>query len=455
MVKIEGCKMSDTYQDVIIGAGVAGIVAALLQAKKGRKVLLVEQSDCAGGLLKSFKSDKYVFDYGTHLLSETGLKELDDIIIKDTVENGWNQFDFLKSGHFVNGTLCEKTPVIDSKTLKPEDLMLGAYEFINAANDRKSKYKNLAEQLTSYFGSTFSQKLMIPAVEKLFHTSADLLCQNTHHLFGLSRIQSFNNNSTALLKKVPNFDDVLAFQSHKDGQTGIKYYYPCEGRINLWVESLLKKFAALGGEIRYGQTVSNIRCFKERISSLDVNEVQVKLDKLIWTAPVFFLTRQLALNTGDNSTPLNFLNTFLVHLVVDQAPKTKLFYYTNYQPEFKHFRATLYSNLQQGIFSKGKHHVTVEVFAKSGELNCPLSVAETMQELFKCNILEQSTNVIHSDIQLIKNSFPVLTNQFMLQQKEQVSFIKHNVKNVELFGKARGDIFFMNDVLKDIFLKLN
>lgn len=447
--------MSDTYQDVVIGAGVAGIVAALLQAKKGRKVLLVEQSDSAGGLLKSFKSDEYLFDYGTHMLSETGLKELDDIIINDTVENGWNQFDFLKSGHFVNNTLCEKTQVIDAKTLKPEELILGAYEFINAASDRQSKYKNLAEQLTSYFGSTFSQKLIIPAVEKLFHTPADILCQDTHHLFGLSRIQSFSNSSTTLLKKVSNFDDVLAFQSHKDGQTGLKYYYPCKGGINLWVESLLKKFAALGGEIRYGQTISNIRCFKENVSSLNLNEAQVKLDKLIWTAPVFFLIKLLAPRNKDNITPLTCLNTFLVHLVVDQAPKTDLFYYTNYQPEHKHFRVTLYSNLQQGIRSKSEHRVTVEVFAKNGELNCPFDIAEIMQELFKCNIFEQSTNVLHSDIQLIKNSFPVLTNQFMSRQKEQVSFIKSNVENVELFGKARGDIFFMNDVLKDIFFELN
>ena len=67
----------------VVGAGISGIIAAYFEVKKGHNVTLIESDARAGGLLKSdFQNGKY-FDYGTHILSETGEKELDDLIFSD------------------------------------------------------------------------------------------------------------------------------------------------------------------------------------------------------------------------------------------------------------------------------------------------------------------------------------------------------------------------------------
>ena len=67
----------------VVGAGIAGIIAAYFEVKKGHNVTLIEADARAGGLLKSDLSNGKYFDYGTHILSETGEKELDDLIFSD------------------------------------------------------------------------------------------------------------------------------------------------------------------------------------------------------------------------------------------------------------------------------------------------------------------------------------------------------------------------------------
>ena len=65
---------------VVVGSGIAGITAAYFESKKGNSVTLVDSDEKAGGLLKSdFVNNRY-FDYGTHILAETGIIQLDDFL---------------------------------------------------------------------------------------------------------------------------------------------------------------------------------------------------------------------------------------------------------------------------------------------------------------------------------------------------------------------------------------
>ena len=52
----------------VVGAGIAGIIAAYFEVKKGHNVTLIEADARAGGLLKSDISNGKYFDYGTHIL---------------------------------------------------------------------------------------------------------------------------------------------------------------------------------------------------------------------------------------------------------------------------------------------------------------------------------------------------------------------------------------------------
>ena len=62
-----------TYDCIIIGSGMGGLTAALILAKHGKKVLVLEKNHQIGGALQVFSRDKCVFDTGVHYLG--GLDE--------------------------------------------------------------------------------------------------------------------------------------------------------------------------------------------------------------------------------------------------------------------------------------------------------------------------------------------------------------------------------------------
>lgn len=58
------------YNVIVIGAGIGGLAAGALMARQGRKVLLLEQSDRAGGCCSTFEKDGYHFDLGASIIED-------------------------------------------------------------------------------------------------------------------------------------------------------------------------------------------------------------------------------------------------------------------------------------------------------------------------------------------------------------------------------------------------
>lgn len=65
----------DRYDAIVIGSGLGGISAAALLAKNGRRVLVVEQGDGAGGFAHGFKRGPYTFDSAIRVLAEGEMVE--------------------------------------------------------------------------------------------------------------------------------------------------------------------------------------------------------------------------------------------------------------------------------------------------------------------------------------------------------------------------------------------
>jgi len=71
--------MSD-YDVIVIGAGLGGLTAGSVLAKRGKKVLVLKQSKWVGGCCSTYEIDGYKFDIGASVV------EFVEVINKAVVE---------------------------------------------------------------------------------------------------------------------------------------------------------------------------------------------------------------------------------------------------------------------------------------------------------------------------------------------------------------------------------
>src|SRR5918993_5253338 len=96
----------NSYDAVIIGAGVGGLVCANLLARAGLRVLLVEQHYMVGGYCSTFRRGGYTFDAATHFYPLLGNPEtLTGRLLGELgVTTGWVKMDPVDTFHFPDGS---------------------------------------------------------------------------------------------------------------------------------------------------------------------------------------------------------------------------------------------------------------------------------------------------------------------------------------------------------------
>lgn len=97
--------MKKTYDILIIGSGIGGLVSALILAKEGLKVCVLEKNNQYGGNLQTFSRDKLIFDTGVHYLGGLSkgqnlhqffsyLEIMEDLELQKMDENGYDKITF-------------------------------------------------------------------------------------------------------------------------------------------------------------------------------------------------------------------------------------------------------------------------------------------------------------------------------------------------------------------------
>lgn len=121
--------MKHSFDSIIIGSGLGGLVTAVILAKAGKKVCVLEKNNQFGGNLQTFVRDKTIMDTGVHYIG--GL---------DVGENLYQYFDYL-------GIMQD---------LKLKRLDQDGYDRISFAGQKVSYphaqgYENFVVQLAVYF----------------------------------------------------------------------------------------------------------------------------------------------------------------------------------------------------------------------------------------------------------------------------------------------------------------
>ncbi|MGU3376633.1 phytoene desaturase family protein [Chryseobacterium sp. M5A1_1a] len=97
--------MKKDYDILVIGSGLGGLVSALILAKEGLKVCVLEKNNQYGGNLQTFSRDKLIFDTGVHYLGGLSkgqnlnrffsyLEIMDDLELQKMDEDGYDRISF-------------------------------------------------------------------------------------------------------------------------------------------------------------------------------------------------------------------------------------------------------------------------------------------------------------------------------------------------------------------------
>ena len=284
---------------MVLGAGPAGVGAALRVARSGLAVTLIERAPTPGGAAGSTVVGGMRVDFGSHRLHRTIepaiLAELRSLLGEDLqlrVRNGRIRLD----GRWI------AFPLRGSDLMRglPPSFAWGAARDAATAWARRPKEDSFAEVLRAGLGRTMCERFYFPYARKLWGVEPS----------ELSGEQARRRVSAASPARV-----IGRLRAGDEKRT---FLYPRRGFGQLW-EAMAEEAAAAGAEVRFGCRVERVHLEADRVTAETSDGETLEAARCWSTIPVTALAR-VAGAPGDvvaAADSLDFRAMLLVYLVLD------------------------------------------------------------------------------------------------------------------------------------------
>ena len=329
--------LRDHYDVIVVGAGLGGMAAAGLLAKRGLSVLMIEQQNKPGGACTSFKREDHIHDVGAAMLYGFGQK-------------GFRPF------HFLLNELEEPIDMISHSTLARmnfegkeiifwPDLQRFIDELIELFPDEKEGIRAFyADLYKMYENIVIKNEVIVPPSEYSPRQGLRRLINDPFSIFKMQKLLS--TSTMDLLKKyfhspeLFNFYDklcsayayttaeetpaVLAATMFIDNHTG-GVYYPAGG-AQMLPNTIEKAFERYGGQALYHQLVDEILIEDGRAYGVRLQDkTEIFADRVIANATVWniygHLVRQQHISPDRLEWAQSLIPTFpsmTLYMVVDR-----------------------------------------------------------------------------------------------------------------------------------------
>ena len=433
-------------QVAVVGGGVAGLLAALLEAKKGHRVVLIERAAELGGLLRSHVLPTgHTVDYGTHFMADTSIDELDELLRGVLQPDDLEEFGPIKAGTFAFGRLNTACASLDIRGLGRElEARIVAETLFRS--DGPTDSPNLAHRIDRVFGPTARTEVFDPILRKLTGVGCEELAPDALKLFSLARLVALEPAAAQRLKATPHGDARFAFHSNAEGRNPSTAYYPRQGGIGRWTRALADAVVRAGVELRLATSVDTlVREAPGRVVLSLSDGTEVECTRLFWSVPLGMLLKAL----GETpAAPPNFRSSLIEHFVFDQPFATDAHYIHTYGPDVRPFRVTLYPNFT--TTSRPGYPCTVETLLDANSAASDRdNLRTTHLELVRMGLVRADARVLYAEGHLERAVFPVLTPAYRRLIETQRIEVDCLLPECTCIGKATGRDFFMVDVLRD------
>lgn len=395
---------------LVVGGGITGIVLSKFLSLKKNEITILESSDRLGGFLKSTKANENSFDLGPHYIRETGEKKIDKILFKK-IKKDWININFLKSGNFFKKKIIEHNQFINIKELTEYKKSLAE---LQKNNYEAKKFKNEYDRCINTFGKIITKKVIEPIMFKYTGLKLSKLTQGLSTKFGLGRVIINNKKLTFKLKKQKKFDDCIAYETHKEGVSAEKNYYPKNGCIDQFIKYFLKKKV----RIILNNTIKKFKIQKKFITEIVLSSGKIiKADKIFWTIPRERFLKIIYKHNIYNRKKKIFWK--FINLISDKKLKSDCYYINIHDPRTNIYRITLYRNLQK---NNKNNRMTIEHVSPK---NMNINLSYIKRYLIKTGLISENQKID------ILNQVTIPIN---LPSKHLETSKDNNIKNLKFIG---------------------
>jgi phytoene dehydrogenase-like protein len=237
-----------SYDAVIIGAGIGGLICANLLVRERLRVLLVEQHYMVGGYCSTFRRKGFTFDAATHFYPLLGNPAtITGKLLRDLgVTNGWVKMDPVDHFHFPDGSSFAVPADFDTYLSKLKR------EFPDEAESLDRFFAVVREVYLSGLLTYFGWR----ETDRLNDYSAMTVRQALDHHFRNPKLKLLLAADCGHWGSPPSrtsfvFDSMLRLSYF------LGNYYPCGGS-QAFADELALRFEELGGHILTSANVNRI-----------------------------------------------------------------------------------------------------------------------------------------------------------------------------------------------------
>ena len=444
---------------VIVGGGIAGLTAGLILCKQGQRPVIIEASDYWGGLLRSEIRPPFgSFDIGSHVISETGINDLDKLLFDHVDVDDYCLHESLPNGTFFKGVSSD-SGFIDTRALSPELYELGLSDFLQTQPRTFNLDQTALDVAQQRFGKTFTEYIIAPVLKRLFGEDIDELNSRALHLIGMRRLLVGEEVEAIRWKRESAWNDErMCYRTVQPNNKGLRHYYPKVGGVGKWVLDTLEELRKSGADLFVSTKLKNLSLEDGKVVKVALsNGNQVQCEQLVWCAPVYPLFELSGQAPPTGLKPPRLCAMALTDLVLSHPSPAKHTYMTSHDPNLKTFRVTNYQALEQRALDEPArgYRFTVEEMRPILVNHSPSDIKLLFEEMCVLGMADPKSTIIQSWQSHVSNGFPVPTTRFISDSFKLAQSALDLINNLKIVGRGSGRVFFTSEVLIDLYEQLS